>query len=146
MRVETAQAELALADLLQDEDSDVREAAAEARRLLRPERAVRWLEHRLRDETDAEVRQTIRRERRRPRIRCVPVSAFSLRPRFSPPVSAPISLSAPDPVLSSLFQPRRDRQHSEPHARLAMMPRTIDDGSGTLESWIVADNPVPRLV
>ena len=62
LRVETAQAELALADLLQDEDSDVREAAAEAMRLLKPERAVRWLEHRLRDETDAEVRQTIRRE------------------------------------------------------------------------------------
>ena len=48
LRRETAQAELALADLLQDEDSDVREAAAEAMRLLRPERAVRWLEHRLR--------------------------------------------------------------------------------------------------
>jgi hypothetical protein len=61
-RLEAAQAELALADLLQDEDSDVREAAAEAMGLLRPERAVRWLEHRLRDETDAEVRQTIQRE------------------------------------------------------------------------------------
>jgi HEAT repeats len=62
LQLEAPEAELALADLLQNDDSDVREAAAEAMRLLRPERAVRWLEHRLRDETDAEVRQTIQRE------------------------------------------------------------------------------------
>ncbi len=60
--LEASAAELALVDLLQNDDSDVREAAAEAMRLLRPERAVRWLEHRLRDETDSEVRQTIQRE------------------------------------------------------------------------------------
>jgi hypothetical protein len=62
LRFEASEAELALADLLQNDDSDVREAAAEAMRLLRPERAVRWLEHRLRDETDTEVRQTVQRE------------------------------------------------------------------------------------
>jgi HEAT repeat protein len=62
LRIEIPQVELILADLLQDNEPDVREEAAEAMRLLRTERAVRWLEHRLRDETNAEVRQTIQRE------------------------------------------------------------------------------------
>jgi hypothetical protein len=62
LRVESIQAELILADLLQDDEPDVREEAAEAMRLLSPERAVRWLGHRLRDETNAEVGQTIQRE------------------------------------------------------------------------------------
>jgi hypothetical protein len=62
LRLEGVQAELVLADLLQDDDPDLREEAAQAMRLLSPERAVRWLEHRLRDETNAEVRQTIERE------------------------------------------------------------------------------------
>jgi hypothetical protein len=62
LRIENAQAELVLADLLQDDEPDVREEAAEAMRLLRPERAVRWLAHRLRDETNADVRPTIQRE------------------------------------------------------------------------------------
>jgi HEAT repeats len=53
---------LALADLLQNDEPEVREAAASGMRLLRPERAVRWLEHRLRDETDADVRSTIEEE------------------------------------------------------------------------------------
>ena len=62
LRLESAQVELILADLLQDDEPDVREEAAGAMRLLRPERAVRWLEHRLRDETNADVRQTIQSE------------------------------------------------------------------------------------
>jgi hypothetical protein len=61
-RLEGAQAELILADCLLDDDPDMREAAACAMRLIRPERAVRWLEHRLRDETDSEVRRTIEEE------------------------------------------------------------------------------------
>ena len=59
LRLEGTQAELALAGLLQDDDPDVREEAAETMRLLGPERAVRWLEHRLRDETNADVRRTM---------------------------------------------------------------------------------------
>jgi hypothetical protein len=47
---------------LQDEDPDMREAAACAMRLLNPPRAIRWLEHRLRNEPDAEVRRTIEEE------------------------------------------------------------------------------------
>jgi hypothetical protein len=62
LRIESDQAELILAGLLQDDEPDVREEAAEAMRLLRPERAVRWLGHRLRDETNPDVRQTIQRE------------------------------------------------------------------------------------
>ena len=61
-RLEGAQVELMLADRLQHDDPDMREAAACAMRLIRPERAARWLEHRLRDETDAEVRRTIESE------------------------------------------------------------------------------------
>jgi hypothetical protein len=62
LRIETTRAELVLADLLQHEEPDVREGAAEAVRLLGSERAIRWLEHRLRDEPNAEVRQTLERE------------------------------------------------------------------------------------
>jgi predicted HTH domain antitoxin len=61
-RLEGAQVELVLADRLQHDDPDMREAAACAMRLIRPEHAVRWLEHRLRDEADAEVRGTIEEE------------------------------------------------------------------------------------
>jgi hypothetical protein len=61
-RLEGAEAELILAERLQDEDPDMREAAACAMRLLRPPRAIRWLEHRLRNEPDAEVRRTIEEE------------------------------------------------------------------------------------
>jgi hypothetical protein len=60
--LEGAQIELVLADRLQHDDPDMREAAACAMRLIRPEQAARWLEHRLRDETDAEVRRTIEEE------------------------------------------------------------------------------------
>jgi hypothetical protein len=62
LRLESAQAELVLADHLQNDEPDVREGAAEAMRLLKSERAVRWLEHRLRDETTADVRRTLERE------------------------------------------------------------------------------------
>jgi hypothetical protein len=62
LRIENVQAEFILADLLKDDEPDVREEAAEAMRLLRSEQAVRCLEHRLRDETNAEVRQAIQRE------------------------------------------------------------------------------------
>lgn len=61
-RLEGAEAELMLADRLQHDDPDMREAAACAMRLIRPERAVPWLEHRLRVETDPEVRRTIEEE------------------------------------------------------------------------------------
>ncbi len=60
--LENARAELALADFLQSDDPDLREAAAEAMRILKSERATRWLEHRLRDETNPEVRKTIESE------------------------------------------------------------------------------------
>jgi hypothetical protein len=62
LRLEGAREELVLADLLQHDDPDLRESAARAMGLLRPERAARWLERRLRDETDAEVRRTIEEE------------------------------------------------------------------------------------
>jgi hypothetical protein len=61
-RLEGAEFELILAERLQDEDPDMREAAACAMRLLSPQRALRWLEHRLRNEPDAEVRRTIEEE------------------------------------------------------------------------------------
>jgi hypothetical protein len=57
-----AQAELILAHRLQENDPDLREAAAAAMRLLRPERAVRWLVPRLRDESDERVRRVIQEE------------------------------------------------------------------------------------
>jgi hypothetical protein len=60
--LEGALAELVLADFLQHDDPDLREAAAEAIRLLRPERAIHWLTHRLRDEADAGVREAIELE------------------------------------------------------------------------------------
>ena len=60
--LEGALAELVLADFLQHDDPDLREAAAEALRLLPPERAVHWLTHRLRDEADAGVREAIELE------------------------------------------------------------------------------------
>jgi len=50
---------LVLADLLQHDDPDIREAAAHAMRLLRPDRAERWLGHRLRDEKNPEVVEAI---------------------------------------------------------------------------------------
>ena len=57
-----------LADFLQHDDPDLREAAAEAISLLPPERAVHWLTHRLRDEADVRVREAIELElsRRKP--------------------------------------------------------------------------------
>jgi predicted HTH domain antitoxin len=67
-RLKDAQAELVLADLLQDNEADVREAAAQALRLLSQEKAVRWLTHRLRDEADEEVRATIEDELKRTRV------------------------------------------------------------------------------
>jgi predicted HTH domain antitoxin len=57
-----AQAELVLADFLQHDDPDIRESAAYAMRLLRPERAERWLNHRLRDEKSPEVVEAIEGE------------------------------------------------------------------------------------
>jgi hypothetical protein len=60
--LEGALAELVLADFLQHDDPDLREAAALAIRLLPPDRAVHWLTHRLRDETDAAVREAIELE------------------------------------------------------------------------------------
>jgi hypothetical protein len=57
--VEGAQAELILAHCLQDDDSDMREAAAGAMRLLPPERAIRWLNPRLRVETNEDVKRAI---------------------------------------------------------------------------------------
>jgi hypothetical protein len=60
--LEGALAELVLADFLQHDDPDLREAAALAIRLLPPERAVHWLTHRLRDETDDAVREAIELE------------------------------------------------------------------------------------
>jgi hypothetical protein len=61
-RLAGAEAELILAERLQDEDPDMREAAACAMRLLNPQRARRWLERRFRDEPDAEVRRTLEEE------------------------------------------------------------------------------------
>jgi hypothetical protein len=62
LRLESAQDELVLAGLLQNEEPDVREGAAEAMRLLASERAVRWLEHGLLDESNEDVRRTLERE------------------------------------------------------------------------------------
>jgi hypothetical protein len=60
--LEGALAELVLADFLQHDDPDLREAAAEATRLLPPDRTVHWLTHRLRDEANAGVRKAIELE------------------------------------------------------------------------------------
>jgi hypothetical protein len=60
--LEGAQGELILADLLQHDDPDIREAAACAMRLLRPERAAHWLRRRGRVEPDASVRAAIEDE------------------------------------------------------------------------------------
>ncbi len=68
LRIGAGPPEPILAARLQDDDPDIREAAAEAMRLLGPERAARWLEQRLRDETNEEVRQTIERELTRHRV------------------------------------------------------------------------------
>ena len=62
LRREDDRTELVLADFLQHDEPDLRESAAKAMRLLRPERAVRWLTHRLRDESDAGVRRSIEGE------------------------------------------------------------------------------------
>jgi hypothetical protein len=62
LRIDAGSSEPILADRLRDDDRDLREAAAEALRLLGPERAIRWLEQGLRDETDDDVRRTIERE------------------------------------------------------------------------------------
>ncbi len=56
------QAELTLADYLQRDDPDLREAAARAMRLLIPTRAVLWLKYRLRDEADPDVRKALEEE------------------------------------------------------------------------------------
>ncbi len=62
LRIEAGTSESVVADRLQDDDPDIREAAAEALRLLGPERSIGWLERRLRDEIDDDVRRTIERE------------------------------------------------------------------------------------
>jgi hypothetical protein len=67
LRIEAGTSESILADRLQDYDPDIREAAAEALRLLGPERSVRLLEQRLRGETNVDVRTTIERELTRQR-------------------------------------------------------------------------------
>ncbi len=67
LRIEAGPSEPILAARLHDDDPDIREAAAEAMRLLGPERSARWLEQQLRDETNDEVRQTIERELARSR-------------------------------------------------------------------------------
>jgi hypothetical protein len=67
LRIEPGPFEPILADRLADDDPDIREATAEALRLLGPERSPRWLERRLRDEADEEVRRTIERELARQR-------------------------------------------------------------------------------
>ena len=60
--LEGAQGELILADLLQHNDPDIREAAACAMRLLRPGRAAHWLTSRGRVEPDVAVRAAIEGE------------------------------------------------------------------------------------
>jgi hypothetical protein len=60
--IEGAQGELILADLLHDENPDVREAAARAMRLLRPGRAAHWLTRRRLVEPDAAVLDSIEEE------------------------------------------------------------------------------------
>jgi len=67
--LEGALADLVLADFLQHDDPDLREAASEAISLLPPERAVHWLNHRLRDEADVRVREAIELELSRHRTR-----------------------------------------------------------------------------
>src|SRR6185312_8296150 len=57
--LEGAQAELILAHCLQDDDPDMREAAAGAMRLLPLERAIRWLNPRLRVEANEDVKRAI---------------------------------------------------------------------------------------
>jgi hypothetical protein len=57
--LEGAQGELTLAEWLQHGDPDIREAAARAMRLLRPERATHWLSMRQCVEPDAGVREAI---------------------------------------------------------------------------------------
>jgi hypothetical protein len=67
--LEGAQGELILAGLLQHDDPDIREAAACAMRLLRPQRAAYWLTRRVRVEPDAAVRVAIEDELGRYAIR-----------------------------------------------------------------------------
>lgn len=62
LRVDAGQWEPILSNLLRSKDSDVREQAAESMRLLGPERAMRWLELRLPEETNHYARQTIEDE------------------------------------------------------------------------------------
>jgi hypothetical protein len=62
IHAEGAQPEIVLVEFLQHDEPDLRESAARALRLLRRDRALRWLSHRLRDESDAEVRRTIEDE------------------------------------------------------------------------------------
>ncbi len=61
-RLEGAQAALTLVDLLQDDDPDIRAAAARAMSLLPRERVSRWLSRRLRIEVDPDVRATLEEE------------------------------------------------------------------------------------
>jgi hypothetical protein len=62
VHAESAQPEIVLVEFLQHDEPDLRESAARAMRLLRRDRALRWLSHRLRDESNAEVRRTIEDE------------------------------------------------------------------------------------
>lgn len=62
LRMDARASEAILADRLQDDDPDLREAAAEAMRLVESEQAARWLELRLKDEADDDVRRTMERE------------------------------------------------------------------------------------
>jgi hypothetical protein len=57
-------AELVLVKHLLHDDPDVREAACQALRLLAPAQAQTWLNLRLREESDDEVRRTIEEELR----------------------------------------------------------------------------------
>jgi len=67
LRIEAGPSEPILAGWLEDDDPDIREAAAESLRLLGPERSIGRLERRLRDETDDDVRRTVERELTRQR-------------------------------------------------------------------------------
>ena len=58
-QLESVQAELTLVDLHEENDPDVRSAAARAMSLLPRERVSRWLSRRLRDEVDPDVRATL---------------------------------------------------------------------------------------
>ena len=62
LRLDGPRAELVLSNYLHHDEPDLRESAAEAMRLLGPERAARRLSRRLRDEPSAEVRRTIEAE------------------------------------------------------------------------------------